>query len=205
MPEIKTENPLEKFSLWYKEAKTNGLDPSKMALATASSSGKPSVRMVLLKAYSEGGFIFYTNLGSRKAQELFENPNAALLFYWGNKQIRIEGIVSQVPDEEADQYFATRSRESQVVSLLSKQSEILIDEKAFLTEIANYSPSSPSLLEGSIKRPKYWSGFSLKPSIIEFWTQGAARNHKRLLYKLEEASSELNQPVKKWNVCLLYP
>ena len=186
--------PMNQFNLWYDEAKNKLEDPSKMILATATDTGIPSARILLLKHYDESGFGFYTNLGSKKAIELLQNPNAALLFDWENHQVRIDGTVKQISDLQADQYFNSRPTDSKIVSILSRQSQILEDRAAFEKKIIEYQAKVPS---ASLKRPDYWSGFILKPHTIEFWTSGEARNHMRHLYKLNDGG--------EWLCCELYP
>lgn len=185
-------SPFEQFKIWQSNA--NVEDKTEAALATATKNGIPSVRMVLVKNIDKAGFTFYTNLESRKAQELKQNPNGALLFYWKDKQIRVSGTVEQVSDAKADKYFDSRPKESNVVSILSHQSQVLEDEKKFLAEIDEYNKNYQNK---KLKRPDYWTGFLLKVSSVEFWIRGNHRCHSRFLYTLKADG--------KWKICMLYP
>ena len=176
---------LGQFDAWLEEAKAS--EPAyaeAMSLATATKSGIPSVRIVLLKAFSELGFDFYTNLTSRKAGELTENPNAALCFHWKSldKQIRIEGAIARISDEEADAYFATRPRASRIGAWASKQSQPMKDRFEFETRIAKYTARFNI---GDVPRPDFWSGYRLIPRRIEFWQEKKFRLHDRTVFVLE--------------------
>ena len=176
-----TDDPFALFELWYAAARASEPnDTNAMALATADASGRPSVRMVLLKGRGPDGFVFYTNRESRKAGELDANPHAALLFHWKSQrqQIRIEGAISRVTDAESDAYFASRGRDSQLGAWASDQSRPLADRAAFEQRIAELSEvygDGPD-----IPRPEFWGGFRLTPSEIEFWQDQAFRMHDRL-------------------------
>jgi len=166
-----------------------------MVLATADGEGRPSARYVLLKAFDERGFVFYTNYDSRKARTLAENPYAALCFYWPSidKQVRIEGRVERVTDAEADAYFATRPRASQVGAWASTQSAPLASRGDLERRVAE----AAARFEGRpVARPPYWSGFRLVPNAIEFWTRDPARLHERELYQRNGSA---------WTRTLLYP
>ena len=171
-------------------------DPDAMALATADAQGRPSVRMVLLKGHDTRGFVFYTNLDSRKGGELEANPNAALLFHWKSlrRQVRIEGAVEAVSRAEADAYFATRARDSQLGAWASDQSRPL-DARA--TFEARYEEVRARFNEGSVPRPPRWSGYRVTPTAIEFWSDRAHRLHERRLFTL--------RPHGGWDEGLLYP
>lgn len=189
-------DPFYLFGEWFAEAKLKEVnDPSAMALATATPEGRPSVRMVLLKDWSERGFVFYTNLKSRKSAELFANPHAALNFHWKSirKQIRVEGPVIAVTDEEADAYFASRPRDSQIGAWASEQSHPLESRAKFLARITKVT-SQYAL--GSVPRPPHWSGFCIVPEQIEFWEDKPFRLHERRLFT--------RQP-EGWVWTLLYP
>lgn len=181
-------NPVEQFGRWYEEAKHPKIaDRSAMNLATASREGIPSSRMVLLKDFSDDGFVFYTNLGSRKASELTENPHAALCFYWEplGKQVRIEGAITPVTDAEADAYFASRDRGSQIGAWASKQSQPMDGMMTLERRVAHFTAK---FNVGAIPRPEFWSGFRLTPARIEFWQAGTFRLHERVIYTRPEGT-----------------
>jgi pyridoxamine 5'-phosphate oxidase len=175
-------DPISLFDDWFGEAKASepGL-PEAVALATADRSGRPSVRMVLLKGHGPDGFVFYTNADSRKGSELEANPHAALLFHWKSlgRQIRIEGSVTPVSDTEADAYFATRSRDSQLGAVASDQSRPL-ESRALLTE--RFEEAKLRFRGRDVSRPERWLGYRVAPETIEFWTDGANRLHDRVLF-----------------------
>ena len=188
--------PFPTFDRWAAEAQEREPgDPMAMALATVDAQGRPSVRMVLMKAWGPEGFVFYTNLESRKGRELKANPNAALCLHWKSlgRQVRIEGSVDQVEDAVADAYFATRDRGSRIGAWASKQSRPLESphalEKAVAVKTAEFGL-------GEVPRPPFWSGFRLKPRAIEFWDHGTFRLHRRLRYELEGSA---------WSATALYP
>jgi pyridoxamine 5'-phosphate oxidase len=190
------DDPFALFDAWYAEAKAAEInDPDAMALATATANGAPSVRMVLLKGHGPEGFIFYTNAGSRKGDELTGNPRAALLFHWKSlrRQVRIEGAVEEVDPEEADAYFATRSRDSQIGAHASDQSRPLASRAEFLARVAKVAAG---YLVGAVPRPPHWTGFRVKPERIEFWTDRPHRLHERRLFTRTDDG---------WTEGLLYP
>lgn len=175
-------DPLPRFQAWLAEARASEPnDPEAMTLATADSRGRPSARMVLLKDADERGFVFYTNLESRKGQELRENPHAALLMHWKSlrRQVRIEGPVSPVDPAEADEYFASRPRGSRIGAWASSQSRPM--EGMFVLErrVAEFTAKFGL---GEIPRPPHWSGFRLAPERIEFWKDGKFRLHERIIH-----------------------
>jgi pyridoxamine 5'-phosphate oxidase len=189
-------DPIRRFEEVMGRAVERGLpEPTAMAVATSDSEGRPAVRMLLLKGHDERGFVFYSNLESRKAVELEHNPHAALCFFWAplETQIRIEGEVEQVPEDEADAYFASRPRESQIGAWSSRQSHPLHSreelEERILEAVIRFG-------EAPIPRPPFWSGYRLRPSRIEFWTGKPGRLHDREVY-LREGDG--------WRVQLLYP
>jgi pyridoxamine 5'-phosphate oxidase len=190
------DDPIALFDAWYTEAKTAEInDPDAMALATATSDGRPSVRMVLLKGHGPGGFAFYTNADSRKGEELAANPQASLLFHWKTlrRQVRIEGQVEEVTPAEADAYFATRGRDSQIGAWASDQSRPLDRRETFERRCDEVR----SRFEGSdIPRPERWTGYRVKPERIEFWTDRPHRLHERRLFVRDGDG---------WTEGLLYP
>jgi pyridoxamine 5'-phosphate oxidase len=174
--------PFGQFAAWFSEAqKTEPNDPNAMILATATAAAKPSARTVLLKAWDERGFVFYTNLDSRKSEELKQNPAAALLFYWKilHRQVRIEGLISQVSDAEADAYYASRPRQSRLGAWASAQSRALPDRETFEAKLAEYEAKFPA---ENIPRPPFWSGWRLAPDYFEFWQDQQYRLHDRLTF-----------------------
>ena len=171
------DDPLALFSALYAEASRALMEPDAMVLSTVDPDGRPSARYVLLKGLDERGFVFYTNLGSRKAKALAVHPHAALTFYWPvEKQIRVEGDVERVSEEEADAYFATRPRESQIGAWASKQSAALGSAAQLDERIVE---ARARFEGGPVPRPPFWSGFRVLPRSIEFWTRDSARLHDR--------------------------
>src|SRR4029453_1711959 len=190
------DDPFALFDAWYAEAKSAEInDPDAMALATAEAGGAPSVRMVLLKGFGPDGFTFYTNADSRKGQELAANPQASLLFHWKalRRQVRIEGKIEQVEPAEADAYFATRSRDSQLGAWASDQSRPLDSRETFETRFEEVKRR----FEGQdVPRPPAWSGYRVVPQRIEFWTARPHRLHERRLFTFRDGG---------WTEGLLYP
>lgn len=182
MAETPHAEPFEIFRSWFAEAqKSEPNDPNAVAVATADAQGRPSVRMVLMKSWDETGFVFYTNLESRKGRELAENPNVALLFHWKSlrRQVRIEGRVEPVSDAEADAYFASRPRDSQIGAWASDQSRPLEGRAAFLGRIAK---EAARFGVSAVPRPPHWSGFRVVPERIEFWEDRSFRLHERRFF-----------------------
>ena len=176
------DDPIELFNLWMDDAKkSEPNDPNAVSLAT-SNNNFPSVRMVLLKDFSQNGFIFYTNLNSQKGNELKENPKAAMCFHWKSllRQIRINGIVTQVADDVADKYYNSRSYESRIGAWASKQSKELTSRDQLIDSIKEYKDKYND--ENNVPRPSHWSGWILSPLSIEFWLDGDGRIHERLKY-----------------------
>jgi pyridoxamine 5'-phosphate oxidase len=172
-------DPFAIFDDWYAEARIREPnDSNAMALATATPDGAPSVRMVLLKGHGRDGFVFYTNSRSRKGADLQANPQAALLFHWKSlrRQIRIEGPLEQVSEAEADAYFASRHRDSQLGAVASDQSAALDSRATFL---ARYEAARARYADGEVERPAHWFGFRVQPRRIEFWIDRAHRLHER--------------------------
>ena len=175
-------DPIAAFAAWLAEAESSEPDnPNAMTLATVGEDGMPSVRMVLLKGVDERGFVFYTNVESRKGRQLLVQPKAALVFHWKSlgRQVRIEGEAKPVSDEEADAYFSTRARESRIGAWASDQSRPLESRFALEKKAAKYALK---YAVGEIPRPPYWSGYRLVPRMIEFWRHSAFRLHDRLVY-----------------------
>jgi len=193
-----TADPLALFAEWYAEAeKSEPNDPSALALATVGPDGVPSNRMVLLKGFDAQGFVFYTNLESRKGEQLIAHPKAAMLFHWKSlrRQVRLEGPVSQTAPEEADAYFDTRARGSQIGAWASDQSRPLESRFALEKRVAEFGARH---LVGKVPRPAHWSGFRLQPLLIEFWQDQPFRLHDRLEYSRPSAAAP-------WSTRTLYP
>lgn len=190
--------PFELFHDWFEQAKQKEInDPNAMALATVDEEGLPNVRMVLLKDVTETGFTFYTNYKSAKGQEILSTSKAALCFHWKSlrKQVRVRGLVEQVSVEEADAYFASRSRGSRIGAWASQQSRELEGRYALEKAVAKYTTK---FAVGSIPRPDYWSGFTIKPLEIEFWQDRKYRLHDRFIFKRETFD-------QSWSKFQLYP
>ena len=180
---LDTNDPIELFKNWFNEAKKNELnDPNAFSLATSDTKGFPSVRVVLLKNYSQNGFVFYTNLNSSKSLSIKENPRAEMCFYWKSllRQIRINGTLSQVSEKEADDYYSTRSYGNKISAWASKQSEVLESRAELINSVNNYKKKYDN--EKKVPRPENWSGWRLLPKEIEFWVRVENRIHDRLKY-----------------------
>ena len=178
-------DPIQLFGQWFAAARRAGiLLPEAMTLATASADGAPSARMVLLKGFDDRGFEFYTNLGSRKADELTANPRAALCFHWGvlQRQVRIEGDVTQLSRKASAAYFRTRPRGSQVGAWASRQSRPLEDREMLARRVREIEKRFEG---GEVPLPDFWGGYMLEPQRIEFWQGRADRLHDRLLFQRE--------------------
>ena len=189
-------DPLALFDSWFDEARSSEPElPEAMAVATSTPDGQPSVRMVLLKSHGPDGFVFFTNCGSRKGEEIAANPNVALLFHWKSlrRQVRIEGKAEHVGAEEADAYFATRSRDSQLGAWASDQSRPLPDRATFE---ARYEEMKHKFDGQDVPRPPYWSGFRVVPEHFEFWTDMPHRLHERRVFTRSGGG---------WAQGLLYP
>jgi pyridoxamine 5'-phosphate oxidase len=192
----KATDPLPLFAAWMRDAEAAEInDPNAVALATATRRGAPSVRMVLMKLADERGFCFYTNAESRKGAELLENPQAAMCFHWKSlrRQVRVEGAVRELSAEEADEYFHSRSRRSQLGATVSRQSEPLAS-RTLLEEMVREREAE--LDDAEIPRPEYWRGFVLVPERIEFWQDGANRLHDRIVFTRQHDS---------WSKLRLFP
>jgi pyridoxamine 5'-phosphate oxidase len=179
-PEIALD-PIALFHVWLQKAAASELnDADAAALATATPDGFPSVRMVLMKRADHRGFSFYTNAESQKGVELAANPRAAMCFHWKSlrRQVRISGTVTDLPAAEADDYFHSRSRLSQLGAVASQQSRLLADRELLVARVQELEKEFP----GEIPRPQYWRGYVLRPERIEFWTSGEGRLHDRMLF-----------------------
>jgi len=191
--------PFRRFGELLERAKTTDLrEPTAMAVATATAEGRPSVRMLLLKGFDESGFVFYTNLESRKAGELDANPFAALCFHWQplEVQVRIEGRAEPVAHDEADAYYATRARGSRIGAWASRQSTQLDAYETLVARVAEYE----ARFDGAeIPRPPFWSGYRVVPDRIEFWFGRPSRLHERELYLRAQGDPP------RWTKELLYP
>ena len=192
------EDPIQLFDKWMEDAKkTEPNDPNAVALATCNKNSIPSVRMVLLKDFNQKGFVFYTNLNSKKGNELKENPQAAMCFHWKSllRQIRIVGKISLVPDNVADKYYSSRGYESRIGAWASNQSEKLKTRNQLMKSIEYYKKKFND--ESNLPRPKHWSGWNLSPDSIEFWLDGDNRIHERLKYSKNRSGN--------WTKSLLSP
>lgn len=191
------DDPLALFDAWFADAKTSEPnDPEAVALATCGADGMPAVRMVLMKGHGPDGFTFFTNGGSAKGDDLAANPKASMLFHWKSlrKQVRIEGAVSEVSAQEADAYFASRGRDSQLGAWASDQSRPLADRATFEARFAE----AAARFEGQdVPRPPYWTGFRIAPERIEFWEDRPHRLHHRRLFTRRADGG--------WEEGLLYP
>ena len=192
------DNPLTAFAAWLSEAeKTEPNDPNAMSVATVDTQGMPNVRVVLLKGVSDEGFVFYTNLESAKGQELGMTAKAALCFHWKSlhRQVRVRGDVEQVSDAEADAYYASRARGSQIGAWASQQSTPLSDRETLEARVAEFEEK---FANQDVPRPSHWSGWLIKPQEIEFWQDGDFRLHDRIVYRRPD-------DVSDWQTVRLFP
>ena len=187
-------NPFDQFADWFEFAKKHAkFEPNAMSVST-SYEDKPSCRIVLLKQFDESGFVFFTNYNSKKAQEMESNPNVAATFFWPNieRQIRIEGIVSRIPESESDAYFQTRPRDSQLSAWASDQSQKVADRSALEASLNQYQKQ----FKDHVPRPNFWGGYKIEPTFFEFWQGRANRYHDRICFEKEG---------KNWTIFRLNP
>ncbi len=192
------DEPLQLFAAWFAEAKrSEPVNPDAMTLATVDGNGMPNARMVLLKGFDQRGFVFYTNQDSAKGHELADEPKAALTFYWKSlqRQVRLRGSVEPVSAEEADAYFATRSRMAQIGAWASNQSAPLESRLAFEKAVARFTAKFGI---AAVPRPPHWSGYRVIPEEMEFWAERPFRLHDRIAFRREH-------PDAPWNKTRLYP
>ena len=190
-------NPIVLFKKWFALAEKSEVnDPNALSLATSSSSGIPSVRMVLLKGLTEKGFVFYTNFNSNKGIDLKSNPNASMCFHWKSlrRQVRISGKAVVISDQEADKYYSSRAYESRIGAWASSQSQVMQNRNEFLDKFKDFQKKYPD--QNNVPRPPHWSGWRVEPNSIEFWLEIKNRIHERLNYKKEN---------NKWIKEILYP
>ena len=196
MPEdAEQRDPLQLFGEWFADAENSGLlMPEAMMLATASDEGRPSARMVLMKDFDQDGFVFFTNYGSRKAAELQSNPYAALLFHWSalQRQVRIEGSVSRVSEEESREYFNSPLRGSRIGAWASRQSEELPGRAVLEQRVRDYEQKFSS----DVPLPSFWGGYRLRPETFEFWQGRVSRVHDRVCFERRD---------KGWKAYRIYP
>ena len=189
-------DPVEQFAVWFAEAGAVVHAPEAMTLATAAPDGSPSARMVLLKRFDERGLVFHTHYTSRKGRELEANPRAALLFHWSplGRQVRVEGRVERIPEEESDAYFASRPRDAQVGALASRQSDPLESRGVLYERLAELDGD---LAGGPVPRPPTWGGYLVVPDAWEFWQHRDSRLHDRFRYERTDGGA--------WTITRLFP
>jgi len=191
------QNPIVLFKKWFEVAKKSEInDPNALSLATSSSNGIPSVRMVLLKGLTEKGFVFYTNFNSKKGSDLKTNPKASMCFHWKSlrRQIRISGKTVVVDNKEADEYYNSRAYGSRIGAWASSQSQTMNNRNEFINKIKEFEKKYPD--QKNVPRPPHWSGWRVEPDTIEFWLEIKNRIHERLNYRKENG---------KWLREILYP
>ena len=182
-------DPLKQFEKWFQQAMNSGIEePNAMTLATSTTNGKPSGRIVLLKGIKENGFVFFTNYNSKKGKQIHDNPFACLVFFWKEleRQVTIEGEIKKVSDQESDEYFATRPIESRIGAWSSPQSKVIQNRETLEKNVSFFTNKYQSQ---NIPRPPHWGGYILIPTLIEFWQGGAGRLHDRLQYSIDTTNS----------------
>lgn len=190
-------DPLRQFAAWFNEClAAKATEPNAMTLATCGADGAPSARIVLLKGLEGGAFVFYTNYLSQKSRDLEQNPRAALVFWWPEleRQVRVEGDVSKTSDAEADAYFYSRPRDSQIGSAASPQSQVIASRKVLEDRMRELESSYPA---GNVPRPPHWGGYRLSPRRLEFWQGRPSRVHDRIEY--------VRQADSRWQIRRLAP
>ena len=190
-------NPIDLFNKWFSEAeKTEINDPNAVAVATSDRENQPNVRMVLLKGISDKGFVFYTNFKSKKGEEIKYNLKASMCFHWKSlrRQVRVLGLVEEVTNQEADEYYNSRPYKNKIGAWASQQSAVLDKRETFLTKVKEFEKKYED--KKQVPRPPHWSGWRVLPKEIEFWLDGEGRIHERLLYTKKN---------KAWEKKLLYP
>lgn len=186
-------NPIKQFEKWFQQALASGIEePNAMTFATSTTDGKPSARTVLLKGIKENGFVFFTNYESKKGKQINDNPFACLVFFWKEleRQVRIEGEIKKITDEESDEYFASRPLESRIGAWSSPQSKVIESREVLEKNVAYFTNKYQSQ---NIPRPPHWGGYILVPSLIEFWQGGPGRLHDRLQYSIDKINSWIIQ------------
>jgi pyridoxamine 5'-phosphate oxidase len=186
-------DPIKQFQLWWNEAMVSNIDePNAMTLATSTTSGKPSARIVLLKGLNSEGFIFFTNYESRKGNDLKENPNASLVFFWKEleRQVRIEGSVKKLSEKESDEYFVLRPEHSRIGAWSSPQSQVIKSRESLEEMFEKYTHL---FTDGTILRPPHWGGYIVKPILVEFWQGRPNRLHDRLQYTLSNVEWKIER------------
>ncbi|XP_026525553.1 pyridoxine-5'-phosphate oxidase [Notechis scutatus] len=187
-------NPIIQFSAWFEEAMRCPSigEVNAMCLATCTKEGRPSARMLLLKGFNQEGFLFFTNHESRKGRELDSNPFASMVFYWEplNRQVRIEGSVERLPEQESEKYFHSRPKSSQIGAVVSRQSTVIADREYLRKKNAELEEI---YRDAKVTKPVYWGGYILKPEVIEFWQGQTNRLHDRIVFRhLQDSSTSLD-------------
>lgn len=192
-----SQDPIKQFEKWFNDAMKAGIhEPNAMTLATATNDGRPSARILLLKGFTQEGFIFYTNYLSRKGREMAKNPLASIVFFWGEmeRQVRIEGTIEKVSKEESEAYFHSRPKLSQIGALASPQSQEIADRTVIESKMQQLEAQ---YADSEVPKPSHWGGYILKPQLVEFWQGRQSRLHDRIVYKKADK--------KTWKIVRLAP